>query len=236
MRRIALFLAIGTVGLSACGLAARGAGTLPPRPGAGSGSSATERHPGGSRIIWTRTPQPSDRPAQQPTTSRTTQGSGRPAGAAQPCSPASGGGDGAPATQLVDVRVGTHEGYDRLTFEFAPADASSSGPFVIPHYRVESQDTVTEDGSGLPVAMDGTSFAGVVFWGASGWDVDGRQTYLGPSDLRPGFETLSELRRTGDYERVLSWGIGMAGPSCWQVSVLQDPPRLVVDLPHAPAA
>jgi hypothetical protein len=242
MRRIVVLVVIGAVALSAGGLLVRAMGARSSDGPARAGSAALDRRSEGSRTARTGTAarsaaRPSEGSSWRPSEGSSgppSQGSPAPVRSSRPCAPSSGGTDGTPATQLVDVRVGTHEGFDRVTFEFAPAEGAS-GPFGVPGYRIGGTDALTEDASGLPVPVDGTSFASVVFSGASGWDVDGRQTYGGPTDLRPGFATLSEVKETGDFERVLSWGMGMAGPSCWQVSVLRDPPRLVIDLPHVDA-
>src|SRR5206468_10960933 len=82
------------------------------------------------------------------------------------CQPSTGGTEGSLA-QLVDVRVGTHDGYDRVTFEFAPpADGQY---FDLPPYQmVAATPPITEDGSGEPVSVDGSRFAVIVFHGASG--------------------------------------------------------------------
>jgi hypothetical protein len=149
------------------------------------------------------------------------------------CDPAHGGTEGHLA-QLVDVRVGAHEGYDRVTFEFEPP-ADGQG-FGLPTYKVASATPpITEDASGEPVHVEGTHFATVIFQGASGveFNPNGYElSYTGPKDFRPGFTVLEEARETGDFEAVLSWAFGLNSASCWQVRVLQDPARVVIDFPH----
>src|SRR4051812_23699039 len=133
MRRIALLLMIGTVGLSACGLSARNPRALPSQGGTGSAFTAFERHPEGSRIIWTRAGHPR-RPAPPRAATDPSGSSGTPAGSPRPCSASSGGTEGTPAVQLTDVRVGAHEGYDRVTFEFGAPDGSSSASSGVPRF------------------------------------------------------------------------------------------------------
>jgi hypothetical protein len=135
---------------------------------------------------------------------------------------------------LVDVRVGTHDGYDRVTFEFAPpADGQYFG---LPPYEIASATPpITEDGSGEPVIIDGRSFAVVVFHGASGveFNPDGYSlSYAGPKDFRPDFTALAEATQTGDYEATLSWAFGLNRASCWSVHVLDNPLRVAIDFPH----
>ncbi|MGH2681819.1 MAG: AMIN-like domain-containing (lipo)protein [Actinomycetota bacterium] len=101
------------------------------------------------------------------------------------CSPATGGGDH--LAQLTAVRVGTHPGCDRVAFEFAPPE---NGPraFGVPRYQViRMSPPITEDGSGRPVAVDGTYHAGIVFHGGTGVDLTTsdpkgyKVTYTGPA-------------------------------------------------------
>ena len=147
------------------------------------------------------------------------------------CEPASGGTEGSLA-QLADVRVGTHEGYDRVTFEFEPP--SDGQYFGLPPYTlVEATPPITQDGSGDPVSMEGSDFAVVVFHGVAGYDfVEGTPSYSGPKDFRPDFPMLVEARETGDFEATLSWAFGLHGASCWRVQELQNPLRVVIDFPH----
>ena len=149
------------------------------------------------------------------------------------CQPLTGGTEGSVA-QLVDVRIGTDDGYDRVTFEFAsPSDGQYFG---LPRYElVPATPPITEDGSGDPVSMDGSRYAVIVFHGASGVDMTADEytvTYSGPHDFRPGYIGLAEARQTGDYEATLSWAFGLNSSSCWSVNVLQKPLRVAVDFPH----
>jgi len=41
---------------------------------------------------------------------------------------------------------------------------------------------------------------------------------------------LKEARRLGDFEGTLSWGLGLARPSCIRAFALTAPGRLVVDI------
>ena len=67
-------------------------------------------------------------------------------------------------TQLVDVRVGEHDGYDRVVFEF------DNG---IPEYVVsQAEAPYTEDPSGLPIEVEGASVLQLVMIGATRFDED----------------------------------------------------------------
>jgi hypothetical protein len=131
---------------------------------------------------------------------------------------------------LQRVAVGRHEGYDRVVFEFRNH---------LPGYRVEYvQPPLYEDGSGLPVEVDGEAFVMVRMATASGFDVatgEGELVYTGPRRLGgvdAGASIVREVVRTGDFEAVLNWAVGLGDPVGFRVSTLEGPPRLVVDFSH----
>jgi hypothetical protein len=134
----------------------------------------------------------------------------------------------------VAVRVGSHSGFDRVTFEFAPPKAPSP-PNTLPKYTVTKVGQVTQDGSGNPVQIGGDALYSLVMQGASGVDLSGPQpviTYNGPKEFKPNFPALVELEHAGDFENVLSWGIGLRAPRCIKASQLNSPLRLVLDIPQ----
>jgi hypothetical protein len=150
------------------------------------------------------------------------------------CAAPTGGGEGTDV-KLVAVRVESHAGYDRITFEFAPPKAPSPAN-TLPKYSVTKVDQVTQDGSGNPVQIGGAALYSLVMQGASGVDLSGPEpvvTYNGPKEFKPNFPVLAELEHAGDFENVLSWGIGLKAPRCVKASQLNSPLRLVLDLPHS---
>jgi hypothetical protein len=167
--------------------------------------------------------------------SGSTSGAGETAPAPAPvsCAPQSGGDRGT-FTNLVDVRVGTHAGYDRITFEFAAPEPNPGGDAGIPAYELRTaKPPLREDASGQPMSVDGNAFVGVVFHGAAGYDFDGKPTYEGPDRLHPGFDVLTEAAEAGDFEATLSWYLGLSHRACWSVHELHDPDRVVIDFPHS---
>jgi hypothetical protein len=128
---------------------------------------------------------------------------------------------------LEDVDLARHEGYDRVVFRFKNA---------VPGYRVAYvEPPLTEDGSGAPVKVDGTAFVSVRMEPASGFDLntgEGVLVYKGPRRISgedAGTSVVRELVRTGDFEAVLTWAVGLSGKVDFRMQTLDAPPRLVVD-------
>lgn len=135
----------------------------------------------------------------------------------------------AKGTSLLDrVAVGRHAGYDRVVFGFRTAG--------LPGYRVEYvQPPLKEDGSGNPVTVAGSAFVVVRMEPASGFDVssgEGALVYKGPKRL-PGASVVKEVVRTGDFEAVLSWAIGLEAKVPFRVTTATSPSRLIVDFKSA---
>jgi hypothetical protein len=132
------------------------------------------------------------------------------------------------STALLErVALGRHEGYDRVVFEFRN---------VVPGYRVEYvEPPIREDGSGALVTVAGTAFVVVRMEPASGFDLEvpeGELVYTGPrriSGADSGTSVVREVVRTGDFEAVLSWAVGLSDRVDFRVRALEGPPRLVVD-------
>ncbi|WP_067068453.1 AMIN-like domain-containing (lipo)protein [Carbonactinospora thermoautotrophica] len=127
------------------------------------------------------------------------------------------------------VRAARHPGYDRLVFEFEGS---------APQIDVRYVDQVVEDPTGDPVPLRGEEFLSVVFHGATldttPQVLDSRQArrYTGPQRLAPGYPVLKEVAVAGDFESVLSFGVGLEYRSEPQVRRLTAPVRLVIDFPH----
>jgi hypothetical protein len=122
------------------------------------------------------------------------------------------------------VRVGEHEGLDRVVFEF-----DGHG---LPAWRVEYVDGPVADcgaGNALPVA--GEALLRIRFIGAQAHTQEGRPT-SGPARLTANQPNLTELVRTCDFEGEVTWVAGLAHPTPYTPRVLSDPSRLVIDIAH----
>ncbi len=126
--------------------------------------------------------------------------------------------------QITDVRVGTHDGYDRVVFEFISGipDATIEG-VLGPLYA---------DGSALEIDVAGTAFLKVTMHDASRVSPEGGITYSGSTNFEPGFDRLVQLIEGGDVEAVSTWYLGLEGAGCYRVLTLGDPSRLVIDIEH----
>jgi len=126
---------------------------------------------------------------------------------------------------LVDVRVGGHRTFDRVVFEF-------TGPR--PGYRVRYVPQVVADGSGEPVHLEGRAFIEAVLQPAAAHDDDGNPTFPGPTPTIAGTAALRDLADAGDFEGVITWGIGVAARTPVQVRRLDHPSRIAIDVAHTP--
>jgi hypothetical protein len=202
---------------------------------AGCGSGAKEAGP-----VPTSAPaaEPTESvPAESPSTEGETSSAGSTSVEPAPLAPvvcgAQSGGDDGVFTNLTDVRVGAHRGFDRIVFQFEEPRPNPGGRGGIPRYEIrQAKPPFTRDASGAPVEVFGDAFVHLVMQGSAGYDFDGNPTYPGPRVLRPGFGTLAQVVQTGDFEATMSWVLGLSRSTCWQVLELRNPDRLVIDFRH----
>lgn len=121
---------------------------------------------------------------------------------------------------LTDVRVGEHDGFDRVVLEFAGTG--------VPGWRVGYVDEAVMDGSGEAVELAGDTFLDVYASGTT-WPADGY--YRGPRQLRPGNDPVAAVHVVGTFEGYTQVIVGVDGrPAPFRTFVLSDPARLVVDV------
>ena len=135
--------------------------------------------------------------------------------------PASGSG----TALLKAVRVGRHDGFERVVFEFTGAEQ--------PGYRIGwTTDPARAEGSGQPIELAGGARLRVVLQPASGVDMDtGRPAYVGSDrPVVPASGVVVDLVRTGDFESVLTWVVGTDRARPFRVTTLDAPSRVVVDV------
>jgi hypothetical protein len=128
---------------------------------------------------------------------------------------------------LERVAIGRHEGFDRVVFQFRNH---------VPGYHVAYvQPPLKEDGSGNVVQVKGSAFVEVRMEPASGFDLatgEGELVYKGPKRIdggAAGTSVVREVVRTGDFEAVLTWAIGLDAKVDFRVTTTESPARLIVD-------
>ncbi|MCQ9352191.1 hypothetical protein NQ015_04800 [Corynebacterium sp. 153RC1] len=121
--------------------------------------------------------------------------------------------------QVQDVRVGTHDGYDRIVFEFS--GTGTPGWFI--NYTTEP----AQQGSGFPVEFEGGTaldihLRGILMPFETGVDV-------GP--LRSdGAGAINAVESHGIFEGQEQFVAGIDKPRPYSVTLLENPTRLVIDI------
>jgi len=132
-----------------------------------------------------------------------------------------GAAAGATAPTLVQISAAHHPGYDRLVFQFSgglPAQRS-----------VRYVSAIIADGSGLPVSVVGSALLQVRFSAANGHDAHGHGTYGAARRTFP-LPGIIQVVNAGDFEAVLSFGVGVARAEPVHMFTLTGPSRVVIDV------
>ncbi|MFL6239369.1 MAG: hypothetical protein ACJ735_07785 [Actinomycetes bacterium] len=122
---------------------------------------------------------------------------------------------GAPPAVITAVRVGHHDGCDRVTVEYTGA---------LSGYDVGYVPKVVSDASGQTVPLEGSAFVSVALHHTS-------TTHHAPQqDIKPEFAVLREVRGAGDFEGTTSYGLGLSSKQPFAVTTLSSPNRVVIDI------
>jgi hypothetical protein len=125
---------------------------------------------------------------------------------------------GSLSVRVADVRVAQHAGYDRIVYEFRAGKLPAIDIRVVePPFEL--------DPSGLPVAIDGTSFVRIKLT-----QIAVETVPSGADDVTPGYPLLTELRQIAGYEGDATWIAGFSGPVCVHAYTPSSPARLVIDI------
>jgi hypothetical protein len=148
--------------------------------------------------------------------------------------PISGGATPSPsgvlrAAVVDEIRVADHATFDRVVVEYR-------GTFGA--WQVRYVDAVTEDPTGQPVELAGRAFLAVAVDGATfdnalqADDTVPHLSYAGPHRIQVAGANVREVADAGDFEAVMSLGIGLDHPAGVRAYRLEDPSRLVIDVGH----
>jgi len=144
------------------------------------------------------------------------------AGTATAATAGAAAGATAPAAPtLTQIRAAHHLGYDRLVFQFSggvPAQHSA---------RYVSQ--VIADPSGLPAHVVGSAVLRVAFFPVTAHDARGLSTY-GAAQRTYALPGIIQVVNAGDFEAVVSFGVGMARAEPFRMFTLTGPSRVVIDV------
>jgi hypothetical protein len=125
---------------------------------------------------------------------------------------------GAQFSALTNIRVGRHATYDRVVLDFSgPVPSSFRGNFTA---------RLIADPSGKRVSLPGNTFVSVVSQGATAFGTyNGRKSFTTPA-----LRNVRAVAITGDFEAVLSIGLGVRHRTWLHVFTLPNPSRLVIDV------
>ncbi|HEV7212030.1 MAG TPA: GerMN domain-containing protein [Blastococcus sp.] len=127
----------------------------------------------------------------------------------------------APATPtLVGIRAAHHPTFDRIVFDFRNG--------VPAGHQAQYVTQLTGDASGLPVPVAGRAVLRIRFSPAQAHDAAGHVT--APARVAFGLPNMLMTVRSGDFEAVTTYGIGLAARQPFHVFTLSSPPRVVVDV------
>ena len=134
--------------------------------------------------------------------------------------PKTAGGSGGQA-ELFGAAAGCHSSFDRFVIR---------ARFATPGYDVRYVSQIVADGSGNPVSLLGTKRIRIIVRNARGHTSSG--TNLLPSVITPRCSNLRQVKKAGDFEGVVSYGLGLRRKTGFRVFRLTAPTRIVIDVAH----
>jgi hypothetical protein len=125
------------------------------------------------------------------------------------------------APTLTGISAGHYFGHDTLVFQFRGG--------VPTHYNAWYVPRVTADPSGLPVNVIGSALLQVTFSPTAGHNAKGIVTY-GPAQRTYALPELIQVVKAGDFESVLSFGVGVAQKAPLHMYAQPKLGRVVLDI------
>jgi hypothetical protein len=125
-----------------------------------------------------------------------------------------------------DLRLGRHDGFDRVAFEI--------GGTGTPGWDVRYVDVAASQGKGDAVPVAGNAILQVTLTGM-GYPFDtGVEEYTGPDPLTSaGTEVVTEVVWDGTFEATSVAFVGTTARTPFRVYLLEDPVRVVVEIADA---
>ena len=122
--------------------------------------------------------------------------------------------------RTTDIRVGSHDGFDRLVFEF-----EGTGD---PQYHIGYNDDPRQQASGFPLEVPGNAKLEINIHGTSG-DMSADAKYAGKKELGLASGNIVDVINGGSFEADSQYVVGLINERPYQVQVLHEPTRLVID-------
>jgi hypothetical protein len=123
---------------------------------------------------------------------------------------------------ITDVRIGHHDGFDRVVFEFHGTGT--------PGWTVQYVPAATAQGSGQPIEVAGNAVLSVALTGV------GYPTDTGIAEFRrgtvpgPHTDVVTEAYFNGTFEGISQAFVGTTAQRPFRVYLLTDPARVVLDV------
>lgn len=134
--------------------------------------------------------------------------------------PKSSPGSGLQA-EVFGVATGCRANFDRFVIR---------ARFATPGYRVRYVRRIVQDGSGQPVPLRGTKRIRVFIRNARGHTEGGMN--LLPAVRTPLCPNLRQVKLAGDFEGLVTFGLGLRRKTGFRVFRLTGPTRIVIDVAH----
>jgi hypothetical protein len=128
---------------------------------------------------------------------------------------------GSAQAEVFGLSAGCHAGYDRLVIRTR---------LGTPGYAVRYVPRIVRDPSGLPLSLAGTARLLVVLRPARAHTAGGAA--LLPATVTPACSNLRQIKGAGDFEGVVSLGLGLQRRTGFRVFRLTGPARIVIDVAH----
>ena len=124
---------------------------------------------------------------------------------------------------VTDIRIGRHDGFDRVVFE---TDGTGT-----PGWDVRYVDAANSQGSGEDIAVDGGAILQVTIDGVGLPADTGVEEYSGPDRLSSGdAEVVTEMVFDSTFEGTTVSFVGVTEETPFRVYLLEDPARVVLEV------
>jgi hypothetical protein len=124
---------------------------------------------------------------------------------------------------VTDIRIGRHDGFDRVVFEAAGDGA--------PGWDVRYVDAARSQGSGNEIAVGGGAILQVTVTGVGIPADTGVEEYSGPDRLTSGdAEVVTEVAWDSTFEGTSVAFVGVTEETPFRVYLLEDPARVVLEV------